>query len=100
MRIQDRNRDEGGTTGREGLARDGGFLSQATVEHRQLCGGKRIGLRCLREAEEKFQAGLLQLAAQEPSSASSFWSVADEGRDVPAPPPGPPPPKSSKGFGF
>ncbi len=64
LRVQDRNRDEGGTTGREGSARDGGFPSQATVEHRQLCGGKRIGLRCLMEAEEKFQAGLLQLAAQ------------------------------------
>ena len=57
-------------------------------------------LRCLREAEEKFQAGLLQMAAQEPSSTSSFWSVADETKEAPAPPPGPPPPSPPKEISF
>lgn len=54
-------------------------------------------LRCLREAEEKFQAGLLQMAAQEPSSTSSFLTAVEEARDVPRPPPGPPPPSPPKG---
>ena len=49
-------------------------------------------LRCIREAEEKFRAGLMKMA-KDPSSSASYFSVLEEPpkEESPRPPPGPPP---------
>lgn len=55
--------------------------------------------KCLKEAEDRFRAGLLKMS-QEASSTGSFVSASDEPQtktDTPAPPPGPPPKTSEKG---
>ena len=49
-------------------------------------------IRCFREAEEKFRAGLMRMA-HDPSSSGSYFSVVEENlrEESPKPPPGPPP---------
>ena len=56
-------------------------------------------LRCIREAEEKFRQGLLNMTGEEESHESiNSYVTAGESSDgfVPRPPPGPPPPSPPK----
>jgi hypothetical protein len=48
-------------------------------------------LRCLREAEEKFRAGIQSMNQKSQSSHGSFATAVEDDGFIPPPPPGPPP---------
>ena len=56
-------------------------------------------LRCLREAEEKFRAGIQSLNQKSQSSHGSFATAVEDDGFIPPPPPGPPPASPPRAMG-